>query len=463
MHYNFYSLLETNVTNNINNNSTNSFYDFLLTIHPIGLGCIFTTINWLLTTLGAAVCFFFICCKATSSKVYNLILELLFGIGGGIMLAASFFSLLSPAVELSEKQYKGGLAVVPVFSGFLLGILSFIVFDILVDYLNDYVEKKKNEYDREIEMLKEKEKSTIDKLIVEESTTNIELNELNGSSQQQILEEGLNINTDSSNRGSVSNNNGVTTPTGEASQERFKLNENNVKIEEEEAIHSGDEKHVEIIEEIKSSKVQNSWKRKLSTLLVTFRRSFLLILSMTIHNLPEGIIVGVAFGSIGDSKEDGISIANAVSLSIGVGIQNIPEGLSVSLPLIRDGASPLKAFLMGSASALIEIVGGLIGGSLVYVSKQILPYALSFAAACMVFVVVNELIPEFQKKDEDSHSHHHRKETTNKDDILSKEDKDAVPQVNVVKKSRFYKLTSRLGAAGFFVGFIVMMVLDVLL
>ncbi|KAG2382570.1 hypothetical protein C9374_005150 [Naegleria lovaniensis] len=155
------------------NNSTNSTspYDVLLQIHPIGLGVIFTTINWLFTTLGAAACFFMICCAKSTNRFYDDFLALSFGLGGGIMLAASFFSLLVPAIELSEKQYPEYVSVLPVFGGFAIGIIFFLVFDVALDYINDYVEKKKIQYDRELQKLKENELSTIQPMLSHHEAT----------------------------------------------------------------------------------------------------------------------------------------------------------------------------------------------------------------------------------------------------------------------------------------------------
>ena len=123
---------------------------------------------------------------------------------------------------------------------------------------------------------------------------------------------------------------------------------------------------------------------------------------------------------------------------------------------MRDGAGPIKSFLMGSASALVEILGGLIGSGLVSLSQSVLPYALSFASACMIFVVVNELIPETITK-------HEHFGSNNGSDKTVADLEGNVPTVAVKKKSRFYKLTSRLGVAGFFAGFIIMMILDIIL
>jgi ZIP family zinc transporter len=123
-------------------------------------------------------------------------------------------------------------------------------------------------------------------------------------------------------------------------------------------------------------------------------KTALLILAITIHNLPEGLAVGVAFGSLGTAE--GSSLWGAVALAVGIAIQNFPEGIAVSLPLRREGMSPFKSFWYGQLSAIVEPIGGVIGASMVLLSKALLPYALSFAAGAMIFVVIEELIPESQ-------------------------------------------------------------------
>uniref|UniRef100_H3G8M3 Zinc transporter ZIP11 n=1 Tax=Phytophthora ramorum TaxID=164328 RepID=H3G8M3_PHYRM len=124
----------------------------------------------------------------------------------------------------------------------------------------------------------------------------------------------------------------------------------------------------------------------------SFRRVLLLVIAITLHNLPEGMAVGVGFGSVGHSSS--ASFANAVNLAIGIGLQNFPEGLAVSMPLRREGTSAFRAFMWGQASGLVEPIGGLIGAGAVLYVQPILPYALSFAAGAMIFVVVDDLIPE---------------------------------------------------------------------
>lgn len=130
------------------------------------------------------------------------------------------------------------------------------------------------------------------------------------------------------------------------------------------------------------------------------RRIILLVLSITIHNIPEGLAVGVAFGALqnGCSAE---SLMGAVSVAVGIGLQNFPEGAAVSVPLRREGWSRWKSFLVGQASALVEPVAGVLGAWLVMYVQVLLPYALSFAAGAMILVAVHELIPECQKNQSD--------------------------------------------------------------
>ncbi len=125
------------------------------------------------------------------------------------------------------------------------------------------------------------------------------------------------------------------------------------------------------------------------------KKPMLLILAITLHNLPEGLAVGVAFGSLQYGGLD-MTTAGAVALAIGIGIQNIPEGTAVALPLRAEGLSRWKSFNYGQLSGLMEPIGGLIGVLTVSFSQAVLPYALSFAAGAMIFVVIEEVIPESQ-------------------------------------------------------------------
>ena len=121
-------------------------------------------------------------------------------------------------------------------------------------------------------------------------------------------------------------------------------------------------------------------------------KDFLLITSITLHNIPEGLAIGVAFGSIGEYS----TLTSAILLALGIGIQNFPEGLAISLPLRRSGYSKFKSFLIGGLSAIVEPISALVGALLVIKVKSLLPIFLSLAAGAMIYVVILELIPESQ-------------------------------------------------------------------
>lgn len=122
----------------------------------------------------------------------------------------------------------------------------------------------------------------------------------------------------------------------------------------------------------------------------------MLILSITLHNIPEGLAVGVAFGALrgGGSAE---ALMGAITIALGIGLQNFPEGAAVSLPLRREGMSRRKSFLLGQASGMVEPIAGVLGACLVVFVEAILPFALAFAAGAMILVAVHELIPECQQ------------------------------------------------------------------
>jgi len=131
----------------------------------------------------------------------------------------------------------------------------------------------------------------------------------------------------------------------------------------------------------------------------TWRRTTLLVLAVTLHNIPEGLAVGVAFGASALGLPEA-SLASAISLAIGIGLQNFPEGMAVSMPLRREGLSLLKSFWYGQLSGIVEPIAGVVGAWMVLLAKPILPYMLAFAAGAMIYVVVEELIPEAQKSGE---------------------------------------------------------------
>lgn len=135
----------------------------------------------------------------------------------------------------------------------------------------------------------------------------------------------------------------------------------------------------------KSEGIRTSW-----------RRSTLLVMAITLHNIPEGLAVGVAFGAVAAGLPSA-TLGGAVALAIGIGLQNFPEGAAVSLPLRREGMGRGRSFLAGQASGMVEPVAGVCGAAFVLHMQSILPYALCFAAGAMIFVVVEELIPESQR------------------------------------------------------------------
>lgn len=126
-------------------------------------------------------------------------------------------------------------------------------------------------------------------------------------------------------------------------------------------------------------------------------RIIMLVLSITLHNIPEGLAVGVAFGALQNSEVTPEGLMGAITIAVGIGLQNFPEGAAVSVPLRREGCSRKKSFFLGQASGMVEPVAGVIGALLVVYVEAMLPYALSFAAGAMILVAVHELIPECQR------------------------------------------------------------------
>jgi ZIP family zinc transporter len=247
-----------------------SLEKFLTDIGPVYAALLATLFTWALTALGASLVFFF--------KTMNRgVLDPMLGFTGGVMVAASFWSLLSPAIEMSEKMYAPGFSWIPAAVGFLLGSLFIFFLDKVTPHLH------------------------------------------------------LNFG--------VSETEGVKTK---------------------------------------------------------LHKTTLLILAITLHNIPEGLAVGVLFGAAAIGVED-TSVSGAIALAIGIGIQNFPEGIAVAMPLRRHGVSRRKSFYYGQLSAVVEPVAGVIGAVAVIYMQPILPYALAFAAGAMIFVVVEEVIPETQR------------------------------------------------------------------
>ncbi len=234
---------------------------------PVLQALVGTTFTWFVTALGAATVFIF---KSINRKL----LDGMLGFAAGVMIAASFWSLLAPAIEMAEAD--GGPPWLPAVVGFMLGGGFLWVVDRIIPHLH------------------------------------------------------------------------LGFP-----------------MEEAEGIKTG------------------------------WQRSVLLVLAITLHNIPEGLAVGVAFGAVAAGLP-AASLAGAAVLALGIGIQNFPEGAAVSIPLRREGFSRLKSFWYGQVSGLVEPVAGVLGAAAVLLIRPLLPYALAFAAGAMIYVVVEELIPEAQ-------------------------------------------------------------------
>lgn len=241
-----------------------SFREF----HPVLQALVATCFTWGLTALGAASVFL-------TKQISRKILDGMLGFAGGVMIAASFWSLLAPAIEMSKGRDLP--AWFPAATGFMAGALFLWALDKILPHLH----------------------------------------------LQFTVEEAEGIRT--------------------------------------------------------------SW-----------RRSTLLILAITLHNIPEGLAVGVAFGAIAVGFPSA-TLGAAIALAVGIGIQNFPEGLAISMPLRREGMSRLKSLWYGQLSAVVEPVAAVVGAAAVVMVRPMLPYALSFAAGAMIFVVVEELVPESQR------------------------------------------------------------------
>lgn len=239
-------------------------FEFLEGWSPVEQALAAGLFTWGMTAAGAGLVFFF-------KEVNRKILDGMLGFAAGVMIAASFWSLLAPAIEHSEQSnpFLGG--IVPVLFGFLLGGACMRLIDIFLPHLHPGAPPEETE--------------------------------------------------------------GIKT---------------------------------------------------------TWHRSMLLISAITLHNIPEGLAVGVAFGA----AASGDGIGAAIALAIGIGIQNFPEGAAVSLPLRREGLSRKESFWWGQLSALVEPIAAVLGAAVVVYMDPLLPYALAFAAGAMIFVVVEELVPE---------------------------------------------------------------------
>ncbi|XP_078427245.1 zinc transporter ZIP11 isoform X1 [Cetorhinus maximus] len=300
------------------------------------LGTFFT---WGLTAAGAALVFVF-------SHGQKQILDGSLGFAAGVMLAASYWSLLAPAIEMAESSGTyGAFAFLPVGVGFTLGAAFVYLADALLPSLGlDDSPQMAFALNQELKPVKEKKEDE------------------GGDAQTQDEEFAIRIG-----RGGLS---AEKVDNGEVYQRK--------RIQQP-SYSEG----LTTFSNPRPTPEQSSWKRII-----------LLILAITIHNIPEGLAVGVGFGAIG--KTASATFESARNLAIGIGLQNFPEGLAVSLPLRGAGVSTWKAFWYGQLSGMVEPVAGIFGAFAVVLAEPVLPYALAFAAGAMVYVVIDDIIPEAQ-------------------------------------------------------------------
>ncbi|KAM6468668.1 zinc transporter ZIP11 isoform 1-T2 [Liasis olivaceus] len=310
--------------------------------NPVLQALLGTFLTWGLTAAGSALVFIF-------SSGQRRILDGSLGFAAGVMLAASYWSLLAPAIELAEDSGKfGALAFLPVAVGFTLGAAFVFFADLILPWLDISVTPQTSlalSYDSR--MIKEKyEHQTTDHQEYE--------NELSIRIGRTALHSDKGENGEPYQRRKVAGN---TQPDLPALSQTLK--------------------------DSLPVPANSSW-----------RRIMLLILAITIHNIPEGLAVGVGFGAVG--KSPSATFESARNLAIGIGIQNFPEGLAVSLPLHGAGFSTWRAFWYGQLSGMVEPLAGIFGAFAIVLAEPLLPYALAFAAGAMVYVVMDDIIPEAQ-------------------------------------------------------------------
>lgn len=315
-------------------------------LSPVSQALVGTLFTWGLTAAGSAVVFFL---AGTKRKVLDGSL----GFAAGVMTAASFWSLLAPAIELAETSgsygAEGEWAFLPVAFGFLLGALFVYAAD---EFMSSFGIQSSN-----IIMGIQPDKKKEDDAYTFEAHTPYHHPTMSNVS---AVGQGS-----SSNAFTLVDFNDVKQRRGEAgSRAAGAVND------EEDQSFGKPSKH-------------NMW-----------RRILLLIIAITVHNIPEGLAVGVGFGAVG--KTPLATFTKAKNLALGIGIQNFPEGMAVSLPLRGAGHSVWWAFWYGQLSGMVEPAAGVLGALAVSYCEPVLPYALAFAAGAMIFVVMDDIIPEAQ-------------------------------------------------------------------
>lgn len=313
--------------------------------NPVLQAFLGTLLTWGLTAAGAFVVVFI---RSSQRKILDLSL----GFAAGVMTAASFWSLLAPAIELAEesKLYgeNGQFAFAPVALGFSLGAVFVYAADVLITKLGV-------------------------------QSPNVML-ALHSSYRKDSKNEHRTHRESVGSNGEVNNVNNRDTATIDGFHEcanHFRRRGRRPSNDDASNVQQETYEEASNIEEIQ----HGQWKRIM-----------LLVIAITVHNIPEGLAVGVGFGAIGSSSS--ATFESARNLAIGIGIQNFPEGLAVSLPLQAAGYSTLKSFWYGQLSGMVEPIFGVLGALAVSLAQPVLPYALAFAAGAMIYVVFDDIIPE---------------------------------------------------------------------
>ncbi|RZF34818.1 hypothetical protein LSTR_LSTR011205 [Laodelphax striatellus] len=361
------------------------------------LGTLFT---WGLTAAGAALV---VVIRGKQRKLLDTSL----GFAGGVMIAASYWSLLAPAIEMAEesKNYgeDGEYAVVPIAIGFLLGCLFVFIADVVISQYGlhspSFMLAAHPEYVLNISI---SEQSTItSEMQVFHSNKVIETSQLNA-------EFPLSLN----NKDSVLALNDQITQEKKyelSSQSYFEDPNNLVSVHSTIEDMCGDNafgvtKRRKLTADLPGCTLEGGAGAAGGGGVATeaagagagvdtrWKRVLLLLIAITVHNIPEGMVVGVGFAATISSPS--ATFQNARNLAIGIGIQNFPEGLAVSLPLQAAGYSTWTSFWFGQLSGMVEPVFGILGALAVTMAKPLLPYALSFAAGAMVYVVFDDIVPE---------------------------------------------------------------------
>eukprot|EP00911_Craspedida_sp_UC1_P001804 UC1_evm1s1380 len=330
---------------------------------PVAQAALGTLFTWAVTAAGAGIVFV--------SKGSRLFLDASLGFAAGVMLAASYWSLLAPAIEAAEQDgsygSQGEWAFVPVAAGFALGA-----------YFVDVGE-------RLLPILGLDSPDIVNNLTAATTTTTTQSSAAATGATTPSTAAATVRKRAKGNGSSGGDGEGDTSSITGMRRRSMTTRSQSAKKEEEKRKEEESITEAEAEEEEEAAALRA--RRALS-----WRHTLLLAFAVTMHNIPEGLAVGVAFGAVGSSPS--ATFESARNLALGIGIQNFPEGLAVSLPLYRAGFSRTQAFFYGQLSGLVEPFAGVLGAALVTQMRPLLPYALAFAAGAMVFVVLDDIVPE---------------------------------------------------------------------